>query len=281
MANKHSVRDDGDPRKYYAAIPNIVFTLGLNPFELTLYVYLKKVAGDDGACWKSTASIAKECNMSAGMVSKLKTSLASPRPELSGKPLIVIATEMQNGGNPNHGVTITDIWPENMAELERVRRVKASRSPHEGARSPGEVTRSYSESTRSRGELKNNSLEEEPSEEKKEPTAHARLMNFLSLKIGPIPNGAKEGKAIKWLLESGYEPKQCEACFDFLASEDWRTAAVTWVTVKANIGAWLGKNTNGHKSKQTASERNVENMNNSLDYLNGLSDERLLTTQRR
>lgn len=88
------------------------------------------------------------------------------------------------------------------------------------------------------------------STEIKEPSAFAGMMKFLSLKIGPIPNGAKEGKAIKWLIESGYDPAQCEACYEFLAAQSWRTAAVTWTTVKAEIGGWLAKSKtheNGHK----------------------------------
>src|SRR5690349_13797221 len=129
---KHSVSDDGDSRKYYAAIPNIVFRIGLNPYEISLYVYLKTVAGEDGVCWKSTATIARELKMGVGTVSRTKTLLAQPYEALGGKPLIVIATEMQNGGNPNHAITITDIWPENMAELARVRAGKATRSTGDG-----------------------------------------------------------------------------------------------------------------------------------------------------
>jgi len=142
MANKHSVTDSGDPRKYYAAIPNIVFRIGLTPWELALYCYLKQVAGEDKACWKSTATIAKEVGMGAGTVSKTKITLAKPRQELGNKPLIVIETAMQNGGNANHVITITDIWPENMAELSRVREAKATRSRDERARSADEGTRS-------------------------------------------------------------------------------------------------------------------------------------------
>lgn len=142
MANKHSVTDHGDPRKYYAAIPNIVFRIGLNPWELALYCYLKQVAGEDKSCWKSTATIAKEVGMGAGTVSKAKTSLAAQRPQLGNKSLIMITSEMQNGGNANHVITITDIWPENMAELSRVRETKATRSRDERARSGDEGTRS-------------------------------------------------------------------------------------------------------------------------------------------
>ena len=58
---------------------------------------------------------------------------------------------MQNGGNPNHAITVTDIWPENMAELSRVREAKATRSRDERARSADEGARSPHEGTRSRG----------------------------------------------------------------------------------------------------------------------------------
>jgi hypothetical protein len=175
MAHKHSVRDDGDPRKYYAAIPNIVLRIGLSPYELSLYVYLKQVAGEGGVCWKSTATIAKDLHIGAGTISRTKIALAQPRAELNNKPLIVITTEMQNGGNPNHAITITDIWPENMAELERVRVGKASRSSlegvafhTEGTRSTQEGTRSSGEGTRSTGDDKEEPLNKNPEEIKEQ-----------------------------------------------------------------------------------------------------------------
>lgn len=187
MANKHSVTDSGDPRKYYAAIPNIVFRIGLSPWELALYCYLKQVAGEDKACWKSTATIAKEVGMGAGTVSKTKTLLAAPRPQLGNKPLIMIATEMQNGGNANHVITITDIWPENMAELSRVREAKATRSRDER-------TRSADEGTRSRDGDKEEPLNKNPEE---------RSGDFLSeLKTDPtysrLDVAVEFGKAQRW-----------------------------------------------------------------------------------
>lgn len=88
-------------------------------------------------------------------------------------------------------------------------------------------------------------------EKKKENSAFAGLMNFLSRKIGPIPNPGKEGKAISWLIDNGYDAAQCEDCYEFLAAQPWRTSAVTWTTVKAEIGGWLSKGQagrNGHHS---------------------------------
>jgi hypothetical protein len=77
------------------------------------------------------------------------------------------------------------------------------------------------------------------STDKKETSAHAEFFRFLELKIGPIPNGGKQGKAIKWLIDHGYEFEQCKRCYESLATEDWRTNAVDWVTVQSQIGAWL------------------------------------------
>lgn len=85
------------------------------------------------------------------------------------------------------------------------------------------------------------------------PSAHAELMDFLSTKIGHIPNGGQQGKSVKWLLER-YDPVECFGCFNFLAAQDWRSTPVTWATVQSNIGAWLAKRPmatpalNGYKS---------------------------------
>jgi len=164
---KHSVSDDGDPRKYYAAIPNIVLTLGLNVYELALYVYLKKVAGESGTCWQSTATIARELSIGSGTVSRTKALLAQPRATLGGKALITVTTEIQNGGNPNHAITITDIWPENMAALSRARAEKSTRSRLEGARSPGEQRVPQGNATRSSGANKEEPLKNNPEEDRR------------------------------------------------------------------------------------------------------------------
>lgn len=108
---KHSISDQGDLRKIFAAIPRIVFTLGLNPYEFTLYAYLKDTARENGACWKSRATIAKESGMSSGMVTKARQALEKPRPELGGLPLITVSDEPTKGGGlPTCCVSITDIW---------------------------------------------------------------------------------------------------------------------------------------------------------------------------
>lgn len=150
--------DLGDSRKYRTEIPNLVFALGLSPFELALYVHLKKTAGAEGACWKSTQTLSEETGMSAGMVSRAKEGLQSARLELGGKSLINVSEEAnRNGGRPRHIITITDIWPENFAANAR------PSSPHERASSPHEVASSP-------GELKKEPGEERTPEETNNPS---------------------------------------------------------------------------------------------------------------
>lgn len=156
------VTDEGNPRKYRTEIPNIVLTLGLTPYELTLYVHLKRTAGADGICWKSTATLARETGMSSGMISKAKLSLQRVIEPLT-KPLIIVSDEVnQKGGKPNHSITVTDVWLQNMAHFASSQDEVANdpRSPHERASSSGEVASSYSEFTSSPHEIRNKPQEE-------------------------------------------------------------------------------------------------------------------------
>jgi hypothetical protein len=159
------VREQNKDRAYRTEIPNLVFTLGLSPYELALYIHLKRTAGDDGECWKKTETLADETGMSMGMVSKAKEGLERPRAELNGKALIVIHREANpHGGKPKHTITIVDIWPENVA------RFYAPISQGERATSYSEIAISPHENAISPGEIKKEPLEqEEPSEKKDQP----------------------------------------------------------------------------------------------------------------
>lgn len=263
---KHEITDQGDPQKYWTQIPNIVYTLGLKPFELTLYNHLKWAAGakPNGKCTKSTATLAKETGMGTGTVSRAKTELEKKRHELGGKPLIR-TKEVPNpkGGKPYQEITITDIWKANMLhftssteEVEEADQVPEEVEPSSRATSPVEI---------------NNNSYQEPKEQEVNPLSpHARLMDFLQVKYGPIASGGKEGRAVKWLLDHGYDPAQCEQCFEFLAAQEWRTIQVSWVTVQTNIGLFLNGNGNGHGNnghKPSASERRVDQLKSNIEFI--------------
>ena len=192
----YQVRDEGDLHRYRTEIPNIVFRLGLTPYELTLYAHLKQAAGDNGQCWKSTRTLARETGMSAGAICKAKDGLAASRSELSSKSLIVVRDESgSHGGRPRHSISLSDLWPENMAMRGKVNRDdpgpqsgpqagpqtviphgspssphELASSPHELASSPHELASSPHELASSPGELKKELfIKKERSEEEERP----------------------------------------------------------------------------------------------------------------
>ncbi|RMG99245.1 MAG: helix-turn-helix domain-containing protein [Chloroflexi bacterium] len=121
------IQEQSNERKYWTQIPNIVYELGLSPYALALYNIIKRTAGQNGACWRSARTLAKDCNMSPSTVSKAKQELAQPFDLLDGKPLIVIqemrahpgTNKNKPGGRPYHHITIVDIWDQNMAYFSR------------------------------------------------------------------------------------------------------------------------------------------------------------------
>lgn len=120
---------------------------------------------------------------------------------------------------------------------------------------------SQSETNATQGETNNGSSPyiDAKSTKSKEPSPHARLLEFHAQHLkGPIPDGAAQGGAVKWLLEH-YAADSCIACYESFLGDDWR-AKVSWLTVKSEIGSWLSRNGNGHaKSQNTTTENTGRN----------------------
>jgi hypothetical protein len=137
-------RDESDLKKYRTEIPNMIFDIGLTPYEVALYGHFKRVCGAEpnGVCWKSVRTLSKETGMSIGRVSEA-------RAELARRGLI----RMSQPKGPGRSVTVTivDIWPENMARYSEDR----DRSYYEGGVH-------NMNANRSRDERKKEPLEEEP-----------------------------------------------------------------------------------------------------------------------
>lgn len=103
-ARRANVIDAGSLHEYFTAIPNIVYDMGLDPYEICVYGYLKRVAGDDGKCWQNTKTIAEHCKMSVGKVSEVKKSLRD-----KWKLIEITEVPAPRGGWPYHVITIVDI----------------------------------------------------------------------------------------------------------------------------------------------------------------------------
>ncbi len=121
---QHTVRDQAPPHDYRTEIPNLVDDMHLTPEEFRLYGHLKRVAGDIGASWQSTRTLADACNMSVG-------SVVDAKHVLTDHGLIVVNLEGGPGGQ-HHNITIVDIWQQNYDHYRQMR------SLHERKRSPGE-----------------------------------------------------------------------------------------------------------------------------------------------
>ncbi len=116
------------PRDNFTMIPNIVLNIGLGPYGVALYTYLRQIAGESGACWRSTETMARESGISVGKVVSCKRAL-----EAAG--LIRIHEEPCSSG-VRHVITIVDIWDRNHQFYQGR---KAKPSPGEVEPSPGEV----------------------------------------------------------------------------------------------------------------------------------------------
>jgi hypothetical protein len=139
-------------RRYFFQCPNIIFDLELSSLELALYLVIRRIAGDDGVCWRNTRSLADMAGMSVGSVCKAKRHLSRAFDALHGKPLIEITKERnRRGGKPRDITRVTNIWAENE------RRYSSSDSlGTDESRSAGDLENSRSELASSSGEIKKN-----------------------------------------------------------------------------------------------------------------------------
>lgn len=106
-----TVIDSSSLHKYRTEIPNILFEMDLDPFELSFYLYLKRTAGDHGKCWKSNKTLANESKISIRKIKSLKA-------ELEQKGLIKITQrKTENGDQDTSIIEIIDLWPKNFAHF--------------------------------------------------------------------------------------------------------------------------------------------------------------------
>lgn len=134
MSENHII-DNSSLHTYRTEIPNIIFTLGLTPYELTLYCFFKKVAGDGGYCTFSNKEIAARTGMGESSLKKYRKTLEKPRTELGGKCLITVEErKKENGTYDTSYITINDVWIENMEFCSQNKKKKLrdmGGSPHD------------------------------------------------------------------------------------------------------------------------------------------------------
>ena len=155
--DENSGAQSKESRRYFFQIPNIIFELRLNAYDIALFSAMARTAGENGRCWRSTRNLASMSGMSVGTVSKSKKTLARPFQLLNGKALIQITKRRGlHGGRAYDEVTIVDIWAENEAHYAKQNNESChhARLPVQPTISTGEIATSVGELATSLGERK-------------------------------------------------------------------------------------------------------------------------------
>ena len=146
----NKISDHSNDRAYRIEIPQIVQAKCSSPFELSLWIAVKMVAGEKGECYLSTPDLAAVSMMSTGKASSCRASLIE-------KGLLEGDLRRDPGyPQPVWHLTVPDLWPDNMAwrqahhslkvriaakaaQRKSLHLVKAKEpSPGEGGLAPGE-----------------------------------------------------------------------------------------------------------------------------------------------
>lgn len=115
MSEITHVKEDKPDHHWRTEIPNIIWDLGMKSGYRDLYSYYKKVAGDNGHCSTSAATIQKATGISPNTQKKYRDGLSIPHELLGGKSLIrVYEDRVTPEGDPDTvRVEIVNIWREN------------------------------------------------------------------------------------------------------------------------------------------------------------------------
>lgn len=74
MQNKFKVVDKSGDRDYFTIIPNYVIS-NASPYELAIYLHMKRVAGETGSCWLSAQTMADKLGCSRNTIAKYRNEL--------------------------------------------------------------------------------------------------------------------------------------------------------------------------------------------------------------
>lgn len=160
---------DASPFSHFTMIPHLVDDMELSPHAVRLYLHLKRVAGENGECYQSTATLSKACRMSSGMISKAKKELMTTMPTL----IAVALTNNPHGGMEHHEITILNVWGEN--------RKQYTSSQYEQQVHNMNVTSSHDELASSQYETKNTPVKNTPLKKIEEVPPKFETSDFLEL----------------------------------------------------------------------------------------------------
>lgn len=266
LPKKYSLRKpeqfEGAPdHRFFMLLPNIVDDLPLSPYAFRLYAHLRRVAGERGACWQSSRTLAAQTGMSVGKIVQSKRELAQPFPQLGGLPLITI-TPQPDG---HHLVRLTDVWQQNISAFEKPTPASDG-SPGEGGVHPASTTVHLMNARRSPDERKKNPLEEELLEERQRETpARAAARSPAT----PLPEDfSVSPEMATWATENvpltniAVETQQfADYCLEKgVRSKDWPASWRKFMRRALQHGSYGGRLSSAEKSEARLRSRDYKGM---------------------
>ena len=107
------IHDHSSLHKYRTELPNIILDMGLDPYELSLYLHLKRIAGDKGCCFASNKTLEKMTKMSHWKLVYTKKALVA-------KNLIKITRKKAKSKSDAPSIiTILDMWGANFKHFSK------------------------------------------------------------------------------------------------------------------------------------------------------------------
>ena len=105
MQRKFKIVDNSGDRKYFSMIPHYIVNHS-TAYEQSLYLVMKRIAGEDGSCWASPIRVGKMMGVSANTVRKYLSKL-----EKRGWVKIV---GKSGKTKPTNEYEVVDLWELNM-----------------------------------------------------------------------------------------------------------------------------------------------------------------------
>ena len=208
MGDKINLIDDSNDRKYFTIVPNYILNHS-TLYDREVYIQLKRIAGEDGTCYASRSSIAKQCGVSVRRLDKsIKYLIKNGWIEFIGKKTI----ETDGGEQKVNEYRVVDLWKINTDFYDKGSAHKTIPSDKGGA--SGAIPSSY------KGVHKGGAPgahKEEPIKKniKKNALNYFKKMDLEELKtqFSNIDVKEERDKALDWLKSTGKRYKDYAAFF--------------------------------------------------------------------
>jgi len=212
---------DNAPVNFFSMIPHLIDDSELSAQAKALYLHLKRVAGEDGLCWKTQDQLAEHLSFST------KTIVTAKRELIKAKVIEVKLESFE--GHPRHIIHLLNIWTLNERKyrqsVPKETDINVKRKPIAVPNETDIGSRPVVTKNTPKEEPQRIPIEEEPllssSKKKRTLKLHSRpIFAEIQKEFGfpektdkdPIPNYGKEAKAIDRILARGYsEPEILEA----------------------------------------------------------------------